>query len=319
MSSLAPDTSLPALASTLQGAASLPHLGVIAVVGEDAASFLHGQLTQDISGLPLGEARLAGYCSPKGRLLASFLVWRESPDRLLLLCSADLLAATLKRLSMFVLRAKARLIDASAELAVMGLVGAAGLPAEAPRRAGTCTSHEGGTLIRLDDVGGQPRHLWVGAAAQAACVASRWPALDLAGWLWLEVQSGVPRIVAATADQFVPQMVNLESVGGVNFKKGCYPGQEVVARSQFRGTLKRRAFVVHGPAELVAGQELFHSEDPVQPCGMVVLAAPDPRGGWAGLSELKLSATESGTVHAGTADGPVLQWAPPPYPLLTDI
>ena len=319
MSSPNPDTPLAALASTLQGTTPLPHLGVISVVGEDAASFLHGQLTQDISGLPLGEARLAGYCSPKGRLLASFLVWRESPDRLLLLCSADLLAATLKRLSMFVLRAKARLSDASAELAVMGLVGAAGLPPEAPRRAGACASHEGGTLIRLDDVGGQPRHLWVGAAAQAASVAARWPALDLNTWLWLEAESGVPRIVAATADQFVPQMVNLESVGGVNFKKGCYPGQEVVARSQFRGTLKRRAFVVHGPAALAAGQELFHSEDAAQPCGMVVLAAPDPRGGWAGLAELKLSAAEGGTVHAGAADGPVLQCTPPPYPWLTDI
>jgi tRNA-modifying protein YgfZ len=303
----------------MQGAATLPHLGVISVTGEDAADFLHGQLTQDISSLPLGEARLAGYCSPKGRLLASFLVWRESADRLLLLCSADVLGPTLKRLSMFVLRAKARLADASAEMAAIGLVGTASLPPEAPGRAGACASHESGTLIRLDDVGGQPRHLWVGLAPQAVALASRWPALDVSTWLWLEAESGVPRIVAATADQFVPQMVNLESVGGVNFKKGCYPGQEVVARSQFRGTLKRRAFVVHGPAALAAGQELFHSEDAAQPCGMVVLAAPDPRGGWAGLAELKLSATEGGTVHAGAAGGPVLQCTAPPYPLLTEI
>jgi tRNA-modifying protein YgfZ len=319
MSRIAPDTPLAALASSLEGAAPLPHLGVISVVGEDAASFLHGQLTQDISGLPLGEARLAGYCSPKGRLLASLLVWRESADRLLLLCSADVLGATLKRLSMFVLRAKARLADASAELAALGLVGTVGLPPEAPRIAGACASHEGGTLIRLGDVGGQARHLWVGPVAQAAAVASQWPVLDPDNWLWLEAESGVPRIVAATADQFVPQMVNLESVGGVNFKKGCYPGQEVVARSQFRGTLKRRAFVVHGQAPLAPGQELFHSGDATQPCGMVVLAAPDPRGGWAGLAELKLSATEGGTVHAGAAGGPVLRCTLPPYPLLTDI
>jgi folate-binding protein YgfZ len=319
MSRIAPDTPLTALASSLEGAAPLPHLGVISVMGEDAAGFLHGQLTQDISGLPLGEARLAGYCSPKGRLLASLLVWRESADRLLLLCSADVLGATLKRLSMFVLRAKARLTDASAELAALGLVGTAGLPPEAPRIAGACASHNGGTLIRLDDVGGQPRHLWVGPVAQAAAVASQWPVLDPDTWLWLEAESGVPRIVAATADQFVPQMVNLESVGGVNFKKGCYPGQEVVARSQFRGTLKRRAFVVHGQAPLAPGQELFHSGDATQPCGMVVLAAPDPRGGWAGLAEIKLAATETGSVHVEAADGPVLQCTPPPYPLLTDI
>ena len=319
MSHTSPEASLAAAASSVQGAATLSHLGVISVTGEDAASFLHGQLTQDISGLPLGQARLAGYCSAKGRLLASFLVWRESADRVLLLCSADLLSATLKRLSMFVLRAKARLADASAEMTAIGLVGTSGLPAEAPARPGACASHEGGTLIRLDDVGGQPRHLWVGPAAQAPALAARGPALDPSTWLWLEAESGVPRITAATVDQFVPQMVNLESVGGVNFKKGCYPGQEVVARSQFRGTLKRRAFVVHGPADLAAGQELFHSEDAAQPCGMVVLAAPDPRGGWAGLAELKLSATEGGTVHAGAADGPVLRCTLPPYPLLTDI
>ena len=98
------------------------------------------------------------------------------------------------------------------------------------------------------------------------------PALDAAAWRWLEVRSGVPRIVAATAEQFVPQMVNLELVGGVNFQKGCYPGQEVVARSQYRGTLKRRAFAVGGAAAMQPGQEIFHGADPGQPAGMVVLA-----------------------------------------------
>lgn len=319
MSNTSFDNSLAAAALGVRGAAALPQLGVISVSGEDADSFLHGQLTQDIMGLPLGQARWAGYCSPKGRLLASFLVWRESGGRLLLLCSADLLGPTLRRLSMFVLRAKARLVDARSELQIWGLVGAEGLPPEAPAQPGACTSHEGGTLIRLEDVGGQRRHLWVGPPDRSEVVSARWPALDPEHWLWLEAESAVPRIVAATVDQFVPQMVNLESVGGVNFKKGCYPGQEVVARTQFRGTLKRRGFVVHGPVALTPGQELFHSGDPLQPCGLVVLAAPDPRGGWAGFAELKLSAIEGGTVHAGLVGGPVLDCRPPPYPLLTEI
>jgi folate-binding Fe-S cluster repair protein YgfZ len=114
-------------------------------------------------------------------------------------------------------------------------------------------------------------------------------------------------------------MLNYESVGGVNFKKGCYPGQEVVARSQFRGTLKRRAHVFHSPVALAAGDEVFHSEDAEQPCGSVVAAAPTPSGGWDAVVSVQLSALGSGSVHLGQSDGPVLTALPLPYPLLADI
>lgn len=314
----APDETLALAAARLEGATPLPHLGVIHATGEDAASFLHAQLTQDITHLPPGEARLAGYCSPKGRLLATFVVWREDADCIALACSADLLPSVLKRLSMFVLRAKVRLGEASPQRRVVGLAGG---PARQVPLAQPWAMAEswGGRLIRLPEVGGQARAVWVGPAEAAAPALHSPGTLNEAGWQWLEVQSGIPRITAATADQLVPQMVNLESVGGVHFKKGCYPGQEVVARSQFRGTLKRRGFLVHGPAALAPGQEIFHSDDPAQPSGLVVLAAPDPRGGWAGLAELKLSATEGGTLHAGTMDAPALRLSPVPYPLLTDV
>jgi folate-binding protein YgfZ len=294
----------------LRGAVRLTDWGVICAHGADAATFLHSQLTQDIEGLGHDEARLAGYCSPKGRLLASFVVWRPSPDEVLLACSADLLAPTLKRLSMFVLRAKCKLSDASAELALYGIVGDA-----VPAKVGAVQRDADRMLIRLADAEGQPRAL---LAQPAGADAPDLPPLDLATWNWLEVRSGVARIVAPTVEQFVPQMVNLEVVGGVNFKKGCYPGQEIVARSQYRGTLKRRAMLFDSEAELQPGQEVFHSDDPGQPAGLVANAARGPGGSSSALIEVKLAALASGSWHAGSADGPLLQPRALPYELPTE-
>ncbi|MCW5634132.1 MAG: folate-binding protein YgfZ [Rubrivivax sp.] len=298
------------------GALALRDWGVIRASGEDAATFLQGQLTNDMLELGSGTARLAGYCSAKGRLLASFVVWREPGGDFLLACSADLLAPTLKRLSMFVLRAKCRLSDATPEVPLHGLAGdaaLAGLGAAMPRGAWAVVPVGGGCAVRLPDaaVGGQPvpRVLLAGAPLPGGL-----PALTDAAWRWLEAKSGTARIVAATVERFVPQMVNLELVGGVSFQKGCYPGQEVVARSQYRGTLKRRAFVVHGAAAMAPGQEVFHDADPGQPAGMVVLGG-DHAGWHAGLVELKIAASEGGTLHLGSADGPTLTLDPLPYEL----
>jgi folate-binding protein YgfZ len=292
----------------LDGALRLSDWGLIRARGADARAVLNGQLTQDVLHLPVGQARLAGYCSPKGRLLASFLVWPLADDDVLLACSADLLPATLKRLSMFVLRARCRLSDASAEWALYGLAGSA------VAQAG------GASAIRLPDarLDGQPvpRALLCQTADQPPPQA---PALDPGAWLALEALSGVPRIVAATAEQFVPQMVNLELVGGVSFGKGCYPGQEVVARSQYRGTLKRRGFVIESALPLQPGQEIFHSADPGQPAGQVVLAGRlpglPPADRHFGLAELKLDAVGDGTLHLARADGPRVSVGELPYPL----
>jgi folate-binding protein YgfZ len=302
----------------LQGAVRLTDWGVIRAVGDDARAFLQGQLTQDVLHLDAGNARLAGYCSPKGRLLASFVVWQRGPAELLLACSADLLPATLKRLSMFVLRAKCKLSDASAELPLFGLAGAAvqqTLGDAGPARAWGRGHVDSADLIRLPDAAGMPRFLWAGEPAPIL------PALAPEAWRWLEVQSGVVRIVAATVDQFVPQMVNLEVVGGVNFQKGCYPGQEVVARSQYRGTLKRRTFLFDSDAETRPGQELFSSLDPEQPAGLVAAAAavPDASGRFALLAETKLAALEPPAVlHLGSPSGPALRRAALPYDFPTE-
>ncbi|MBU4324729.1 MAG: tRNA-modifying protein YgfZ, partial [Gammaproteobacteria bacterium] len=121
------------------------------------------------------------------------------------------------------------------------------------------------------------------------------------------------------AEAFVPQMLNYESVGGVNFKKGCYPGQEVVARSQFRGTRKRRAFLVQADEPLTVGQDVFHSSDAEQPCGTVAAAAANPAGGWSATVSMQTSAVAGGSLHAGSATGPELHLLPLPYPLLEDV
>jgi tRNA-modifying protein YgfZ len=300
------DRMSPALSThcALSGLVPLADWGVIRALGAEAAKFLHGQLTQDIEHLPTGASCLAGYCSAKGRLMGTFVVHRLSDDELLLACSADVLPVVLKRLSMFVLRAKYKLSDASAEWPLWGAVGAAAATAR--------------------DVMAQLPHALVDAQPLARALVFGKPAVDEAAldintWRWLEVMSGTPRVTAATAEQFVPQMVNLEVVGGVNFQKGCYPGQEVVARSQYRGTLKRRAWVLKTAVLLQPGQEIFHSADPGQPAGMVVLAGSRAADDHAALAELKLATLDHGSLHAGAADGPLLTLlVPQPYALPTE-
>lgn len=304
-----------------EGVAPLTHSGLIRAQGEDAAKFLHGQLTHDFSLLGLSQARLAGFCNAKGRLQASFIGFKLSPTDILLLCSPDLLATTLKRLSLFVMRAKVKLSDASADFSVYGLAGATLENATKNRAdytstAWTKSSFDEVSLINLYPADGVARALWV------APVGSTPPAgavMTAEQWAWGEVRSGIATVTQAIFEALVPQMLNYESVGGVNFKKGCYPGQEVVARSQFRGTLKRRAYLAHSPVALNAGDALFASDDPGQPCGVVAQAAAAPEGGFDAIVSMQISAFEAGAVHALSPDGPLLALSPAPYPLQADI
>ena len=310
----------------LDGAVRLSHWGMVRAQGDDAAAFLHGQLSNDFALLGLSQARLAAYCSPKGRMLASFVAFKRSPSELWMACDAQVLPAALKRLSMFVLRAKARLTDASSELAAVGLTGtqaeawlgdAAQLPVWGKSDAAEAS------IVRLPDAALpdgrlQRRFVWVGPTTAAATVESALGPLPLDRWQWLEVMSGVAGINPATVEQFVPQMLNYELVGGVDFKKGCYPGQEIVARSQYRGTIKRRAAIVHAAEELAAGMEVFASNDPGQPAGLVAQAAPHPLGGYSAIVELKLTALEAGSLHLRGAEGPALSVGRLPYSVPVD-
>ena len=307
--------------------APVTSLGIIAAEGPDAASFLHNQLTNDVEHLGQSEARLAGYCTPKGRLQATFLYWRDAQAVYLQLPRA-IQAPLQKRLSMFVLRAKAKLRDATQEAPFAAVLGLGGARSEAllrrfvpalPDAPGAKAEGDFGTVIRLSNAFGAPRWLWLaGSDAASAALPVLAGELALGGnqaWELAAIHAGVPIIPAATQEQFVPQMVNLELLGGVNFKKGCYPGQEIVARSQYLGKLKRRtalATVDHAAAR--AGDEVYSTIDPGQPCGMVVNAAANGLGGADLLVEMKLGALGE-DVRLGGAGGPALRFGQMPYHL----
>jgi tRNA-modifying protein YgfZ len=294
----------------LSGTVALTHWGVIRAQGADAVSFLQGQLTQDVAQLSGTQAALAGYCSAKGRLLASFVICKPAADEVLLLCHASVLAATLKRLQMFVMRAKCKLTDATAELPVFGVVG----------DAATALMGDLAVWGKAENCLRIPDSERIARAVLIAPVTAPSSSLSLDDWQWLEVRSAIATIEAATVDQFVPQMLNYEQLGGVNFQKGCYPGQEIVARSQFRGTIKRRAHLFETDGPITVGQEVFHSSDAAQPAGLVVNASRNPSGlGFSALVEVKLVSLDSGSLRVGSTEGAVLRPQALPYAMTLEI
>jgi hypothetical protein len=298
----------------------LLHLGAIRVSGQDAGDFLHNLTTNDVHKLRQGTAQYNGFCTAKGRMLASFLVWREEADYLLYV-SRDLHAGILKKLGLYILRSKVRIADASDELVLVGLSGkdaAAALSAAgagAPEADFAVARFSGGTVIRF--------------AAQRFCLvlkpdvaAEVWQGLTTwarrAGtgvWRWIETAAGVPLITAATQDEFVPQMTNFELIGGLSLTKGCYPGQEVVARSQYLGKIKRRMYLAHAQGEVTpaAGTQLYSPDLPDQSCGMVVNAAAAPGGGHDLLAVLVTASAEGNDVRLGTPAGPRIELRALPY------
>ncbi len=310
----------PQTLAHLNGVSTLPHLGVIQAQGEDAANFLHNQLSNDVLLLPVGQSRLAAFCSAKGRMQASFIVVKTAPDTVLLVLSLDLLAQTLKRLSMFVLRAKVKMTDATGQWQLRGLLGDSAKVLVGDAAPWQTMAQDGAHTVAFYPavLGGSKisRALWIAPTDQALPTGGDVSA-DV--WQWAEVMSGVTLVTQPVFEAFVPQMMNYESVGGVNFKKGCYPGQEVVARSQFRGTLKRRTALVHSPVALAAGQDIFTPADPEQPCATVVLCAARPDNqGFAALVSGTLESMQTGW-RAENAEGAALELLPLPYALLEDI
>ena len=303
--------------------APLGHLGLIACSGADAQTFLHGQLSNDLKQLAPERSEYAAYNSAKGRMLANFLLWREGEVYYLEL-ARSLLPAVQKRLGMFVLRAKVKLEDASEARPVLGLAGkaAAGVLREMfpvlPQAAHQLV-HDPviGTLIALPGdrfqlvaFPGSAEQSWRKLAAVLTPVGA--PC-----WQWLEIRNGIPLITPATQEQFVPQMANMELIGAVNFQKGCYPGQEIVARTQYLGQLKRRMILAHveGEVQPQAGDALFSGEPDGQPSGMVVNAQAAPDGGYDLLAVAQTSSIAKAALHFKSADGPVLRIEPLPYAL----
>jgi tRNA-modifying protein YgfZ len=304
---------IPDLLGATQGACALPHLGVIHAHGADAANFLHNQLSNDFLLLCAGQARLAAFCNAKGRMQASFIGLKTSPEDVWLVLRQDLLVQTLKRLRMFVLRAKVVLEDVSMQFEVRGVLGAA-VPSSLDVSPWSFVADPHWT-VRLYPALGHERALQLVPVGTPSIA----PALARQDWLLSEVLSGVADVQAATFEAFVPQMLNYESVDGVNFKKGCYPGQEVVARSQFRGTLKRRAYLVSALGALHAGEEVFSAKDTNQPAGMVAQACHHAEHGHWALVCLLNSVLQDSVVFLNTAQGVKLTMHALPYALREDI
>ncbi|MDH5513027.1 MAG: folate-binding protein YgfZ [Gammaproteobacteria bacterium] len=304
--------------------ADLSDLSLIRARGADTQNFLNGQLSNDLRQLDATHSQLASWCSPKGRMLVIFRLFRRGEDILLQL-PASLLETTLKRLKMFVLRAKVTLDPADAELAGFGISGpqvesllraAAGF---APDKMDGCETRAGVTILKL--AGPHPRFEIIAPADETIKLwgtlkAKATPA-GPAVWAWLDIMAGVPSVAPETSEAFVPQMANLEIVGGVNFKKGCYPGQEIVARMQYLGRLKQRMYRAHldGDAAVRPGDAIFAPDFPGQSAGTVVSAQPAPDNGFDLLAVIQISSAEAGNLHLGSETGPALLLQSLPYPV----
>lgn len=301
----------------------LAHLGLLRAAGADTAEFLQGQTSNDVRLVDAEHHQLSSYCTPKGRMLALFTLFMRDDDYYLQL-PQELLAAVQKRLSMFIMRSVVKLEDVTDELASFGLSGpqAAELLhkalGECPVEPGNSLTIDGVTLLRRPGV--TPRFiclatterlitLWQSLAAEALPAGS-------AVWDLLEIRAGIPDITSSSVEAFVPQMVNLQLINGVNFKKGCYPGQEVVARMQYLGKLKRRMYRTHvDTAEPPAAGTTLYSPDSEsgQGAGKVVRAAPSPDGGCELLVVAEISNAEQQTLYLESEHGPQLDLLELPY------
>jgi len=301
----------------------LDYLGVIALHGADAGSFLQAQLSNDIASCGENSSQLNAYCTPKGRILGLMRIFRHG-DTCYLRLPADSLEKVLQRLRMFVLRADVTLEDVSENFYIIGVSGAdaadeiSDVAGEAPVEDNQVLHTERLSIIRVPGLA--PRFEIYASSLKSARAC--WDSLNVHGapvgsqaWRLLEIQAGMPNIFAATAELFVPQMVNLQLVDGVSFKKGCYPGQEIVARMQYLGTLKRRMYLGHiDQDETVSpGDELYQAEGDEQVIGRIVDAQPHPNGGQLALAVLQIKSAGSGDVRLGSVAGPLFVQQALPY------
>lgn len=302
----------------------LSDFSLIRARGDDTQNFLNGQLSNDIRQLDATHSQLASWCSPKGRMMVIFRLFRRGNDTLLQLPAA-LLENTLKRLRMFVLRAKVTLESVDAELVSIGLSGPdskkilAEATGFAPSGDNGCETREDVSILSLP--GSHPRYEIVAPTAVAEKLWERLKSKATpagpAVWAWLDIMAGIPSVHPGTNEEFVPQMANLEVVGGVNFKKGCYPGQEIVARMQYLGKLKQRMYRAHVEGDVLPrpGDSIYAPDFPGQSAGMAVEAQPSPDGGYDLLAVIQISSAGAGKLHLGSESGPQLTLQSLPYSL----
>lgn len=308
--------------------ADLSHFGLIAVFGEDAKDFLQGQFTNDIGQVDDRHSQLSGHCTAKGRLLALFRIFHVG-DSYYLCLPEEMVENVIKRLRMYVLRSRVTINNALDSFVHLGVSGVdaehelAEYAGELPKQVNEMVQQDQQVVIRVP--GMHPsfeiftdlergRAVWERLNVRSAPIGAD-------AWQLLDIQAGIPMIYPPTSEAFVPQMANLQLIDAVSFKKGCYPGQEIVARTQYLGKLKRRMYKarIAGDRRPTPGEDLFASDDPDQGAGNLVSSAPHPDGGYAALVILKSALVDAGSqLHLGVADGPLLTLESLPYALQTD-
>jgi folate-binding protein YgfZ len=304
--------------------ADLGHLGVISVHGKDATDFLQGQFSNDVREVDEGHSQLSAYCTPKGRILGLFRLFRRG-DSYYLRLPLDTLDAVLERLRRYVLRAEVTLEDATDNFLRIGVTGKeaavelAAVIGKLPEQTSAAVTTRDLSVLRVPGV--HPRFEVYALSYDAArrvwdTLNVRGAPVGLAAWQLTEIQAGLPNVYASTAELFIPQMLNLQLIDGVNFRKGCYPGQEIVARTQYLGALKRRMYAGRIAADTppAPGDAVYSPDDSVQAAGQLVDAQPHPDGGYAALAVLQISAAGAGDLHLGSSDGPAFALEALPYP-----
>lgn len=323
------------MTNTVSSLTTLNDLSVITLTGSDSTRFLQSQLTQDINALDADHAALAGYCTAQGRVLASMVVLQKSldpSDGWLLLCKADIAPSFAQRLRMFVLRAKVD-VEISSTTVTGVRVSTSGHGEQVANHSASDLSAPPATtpysIVRRDD------EIWIRIPERNDVPHVRWwllngpsstqPTSDraLQAWQADDIAAGLPWIQKATQEMFIPQTINMDLINGVSFSKGCYPGQEVVARSHYRGTVKRRMAYAVGaaaPARSVAdlaGVDTFDANKPDNPCGRVINAAVADEVLHV-LMEIRLADIERADFCLKTGDGIALTLVALPYAIQAD-
>ena len=305
--------------------ADLSHYGVLAIYGDDSKTFLQTQFINDITSLDESQSHLNGYCNPKGRLIANFRVfWRG--DTLYLRFPVELVEPVANKLNMYKMRSKVTIEDHSDSMVRIGYSGAdadkalSEILGRVPEQPGDVINIENLTVIRIPGITpsyelysdtGEIRDLWTRLDVHSAPVG-------VSAWQLIEILAGEPHITGASTEQYVPQMINYQALGGLSFTKGCYPGQEIVARMHYLGKLKKRMYLANvdsaEPPEVQ--QELVSSKSSSgSKAGNILNAALHPDGHYSTLAVIQINDAESESVHLGSIDGPELELQELPYPV----
>jgi len=301
----------------------LSHYGLIRAFGEEATDFLQNQFCNDVRNVSNAQSQLNAYCNPKGRVLAFFRLF-QIEDQYYLRLPQSLLGDTQNRLQMYVMMSKLTLEDASNELLRIGYSGPDAdqklgkIIDSVPAEVDAITQTNNVTAVRVSDT--PPRFELYGSSDAIKTVweklATDAKPVGSGSWNLLDIKNAIPEVVPETKEAFVPQMINLEGINALSFKKGCYPGQEIVARMHYLGKLKRHMFLAHVDEDTkpAPGDSLFaEGSESGQGAGKIVRAETNPNGGADLLAVIELASKEKGSLHLENPQGPVLNLQPLPY------